>query len=99
AAPLKHHLTAEALGAKPATLAVAWPGHGAYELVEVPVVGGHAGYFRRTDALAQPVEASLAHISGIIDALTTPIAIFNAKRELVQFNPAYAQLWQFDPKF
>ncbi len=31
--------------------------------------------------------------SAIIDALATPIAIFNANRGLVQFNRAYALLW------
>ena len=33
----------------------------------------------------------------IIDALATPIAIFNAARELVQFNRAYCTLWGLDP--
>ncbi|MEO6011987.1 MAG: PAS-domain containing protein [Devosia sp.] len=41
----------------------------------------------------------LAHLSAIIDALATPIAIFNANRELVQSNLAYAALWRLDPNW
>lgn len=74
---------------------------GEFELIDVPVAEGRAGYFEpRTPAPAEKTgEPSFAHIAGIIDALATPIAIFNARRELVQFNPAYSALWNLDPKF
>ncbi|MBO9590216.1 PAS-domain containing protein [Devosia sp.] len=71
-----------------------------FELVDVPVAEGRAGYLEplvvSDDKAGEP---SFAHIAGIIDALATPIAIFNARRELIQFNPAYAALWNLDRKF
>lgn len=44
-------------------------------------------------------DTGLAHMGAIIDALATPIAIFDANRGLVQSNRAYAQLWGLDPKW
>jgi len=73
-----------------------------YELVELSLPVGRAGYFRRKAAVVQAGPAAsdgLAHLSAIIDALATPIAIFNANRELVQSNRAYATLWRLDPKW
>ena len=73
-----------------------------YELVELSLPMGRAGYFRRKSALLQagPTPSDgLAHLGAIIDALATPIAIFNASRELVQSNRAYAALWRLDPKW
>jgi len=71
---------------------------GNYELVEFPLEGGSAGYLHpRPVAVPADKDASLAHLSAIIDALATPIAIFNAARELVQFNRAYRALWGLDP--
>ena len=98
-AQLRQHLANCAASGKAVTLPVAWPGQGGFELVEFPIAGGRAGYLRPVDDLTKPVESGLAHISGIIDALTTPIAIFNANRELIQFNQAYANLWNLDPKY
>ncbi len=72
---------------------------GRFELVEVDLPGGRAGYLRPLEQKAPAVETGLAHIGGIIDTLATPIAIFNARRELVQFNAAYRQLWNFDRGF
>lgn len=72
-----------------------------YELVELALPVGRAAYMRRK-AVAAPLPAAqdgLAHLSAIIDALATPIAIFNASRELVQSNRAYAALWRLDPKW
>lgn len=97
---LKLHLMACATGDKPASMSVAWPGLGQYELVEFPIASGRAGYLRRVeDEANRPAETSLAHIGGIIGALTTPIAIFNAKRELIQFNEAYSELWHLSRHF
>ncbi len=94
---LEQHLTACAGGDKPVSQPVAWPSQGAFELVELPVTGGRAGYLR--PAQEQPKAAAPDHIAGIIDALSTPIAIFNARRELVLFNQAYASLWNLSRKF
>jgi signal transduction histidine kinase len=71
------------------------------ELVELKLPIGRAAYLRARPAVAaKPAgDSGLAHLSAIIDALATPIAIFNANRELVQSNRAYAQLWRLDPKW
>lgn len=76
-------------------------GKGEFDLVDVPVAEGRAGYLLPVAAAGadKAGEPGLAHIAGIIDALATPIAIFNARRELVQFNAAYAALWNLDRKF
>jgi signal transduction histidine kinase len=71
---------------------------GSYELVAFSLAEGTAGYIRPVEA-APAMDMGLAHIAGIIEALTTPVAIFNAKRELVQSNAAYAELWDFADGF
>lgn len=99
-AQLRQHLLDCAAPDGPETKTVAWPGQGAFELVEFPIASGRAGYLRPLqDEAAKPIETSLAHIGGIIDALATPIAIFSARRELIQFNEAYARLWNLSRKF
>lgn len=72
---------------------------GEFDLVDVPLAEGRAGYLLPVAAADKAGEPSLNHIAGIIDALATPLAIFNARRELVQFNAAYAALWNLDRKF
>jgi signal transduction histidine kinase len=83
---------------QPETIEVMLGDAGAFQLVQFPVQGGSAGYLH-----AQPKEVArdngLAHLSAIIDALATPIAIFNARRELVQVNRAYCALWALDPEW
>jgi signal transduction histidine kinase len=74
------------------------------EFVPLDLPIGKAAYLRARPApaaRAAPAAAGdgLSHLSAIIDALATPIAIFNAARELVQCNRAYAQLWRLDPKW
>ncbi len=74
------------------------------ELVSLDLPVGKAAYLRvrpgtATAPIPAPAPDGLAHLSAIIDALATPIAIFNAGRELVQCNRAYAQLWRLDPKW
>ena len=99
---LAAHLKSCAKAGAPVALPLDLGTHGRFELVEFPVSGGRAGYLRPEVDLARPAapaETGLAHIGGIIDALGTPIAIFNAKRELTQFNAAYARLWNLDRKF
>ncbi|HEY4199362.1 MAG TPA: PAS-domain containing protein [Devosiaceae bacterium] len=73
---------------------------GRFEAVEFPLEGGQGGYLRPLAAAVEPVlDTGLAQLSGVIDVLSTPIAIFNAGRELVQFNRAYVALWGLDPKW
>jgi len=97
---LREHLRACDATDQPTPLALAWERQGAYELVEFPVTGGRAGLLRPTDDHAANAGAdALAHISGIIDTLATPIAIFNARRELIQFNQAYVNLWNLSHGF
>lgn len=85
----------------PVSQALDFGPRGQFDLVEFAVPGGRAGYLQPRGAVLAPapVEAGLNHISGIIAALATPLAIFNARRELVQFNRAYAEMWNFPPGF
>ncbi len=79
-----------------ATNAIEFAAQGRFELVEFDLACGRAGYLRRLETAARGGEAGQTHIGGIVDALATPIAIFNARRELTQFNEAYARLWNLD---
>ncbi len=70
------------------------------DLVEFALPVGKAAYLRPRSLVAKSersVDNGLAHLSAIIEALATPIAIFDANRGLVQSNRAYAQLWHLDP--
>lgn len=100
---LQTHLAGCRASDEPVRQKISFGKLGDFELVEVPVAEGRAGYFRPLPAsILSPEKAAepgFAHIAGIIDALATPIAIFNGRRELIQFNPAYASLWNLDPKF
>jgi signal transduction histidine kinase len=99
-AQLKAHLGVCAEAAEAVTTPLRWPGQGPFELVEFPISGGRAGYLRAADDdAARPVQTGAAHIGGIIGALSTPIVIFNARRELVQYNEAYADLWHLNQNF
>lgn len=99
-ARLKQHLRACDAANEPTSLSLAWGSHGAFELVEFPIAGGRAGLLRPVeDQDINTADDALAHISGIIDTLATPIAIFNAQRELVQFNHAYVKLWNLSDGF
>jgi signal transduction histidine kinase len=70
------------------------------EVAEFSLPVGRAGYLRRREPpRSVPDAEALAHLSAIIDALATPIAIFDAGRGLVQANLAYAVLWRLDPKW
>ena len=83
--------------ASPAELATA----AGCDLIELDLPEGRGGYLsRRVPApVAPPEPAGLAPLGIIIDALATPIAIFDASRALVQSNSAYAALWRLDPKW
>jgi len=101
AAALRSHLDTCRASAEAVRQRVTVGKAGDFDLVEVQVSDGRAGYFTAVAApiIELPPEPALAHIAGIIGTLATPIAIFNARRELVQFNQAYAALWNLDPKF
>lgn len=97
---LRTHLADCRASTEPVRQKVTLGKSGDFELVEVPIAEGRAGYLSPLAVSDEKAgEPSFAHIAGIIDALATPIAIFNARRELIQFNPAYAALWDLDPKF
>jgi signal transduction histidine kinase len=69
-------------------------------VVEFDVPGGIGGYLASRKSIANTAPAPVvAPISGLIDNLGSPIAIFNAKRQLVQFNQAYSKLWGLDRLF
>jgi signal transduction histidine kinase len=94
---LREHRAALAAAGKPRTSLVTLGSAGPFELVEFPVNGGSAGYLQ--PKLEAQRDVGLTHLSGIIDALTTPVAIFDQRRELVQFNRAYAALFRLDPRW
>lgn len=97
---LEGHLTQCAQSREPVSVVLDLASQGQFELIEFPIRGGRAGYMQSRVEPAKPqADSALAHISGIIDTLATPIAIFNAKRELVQFNQAYAAMWNLDRRF
>ncbi len=94
---LQKHMATLGADSRPHPLTVTLGDAGSYELVEFAIDGGTAGYLRpRKDPARDVRDANLSHLSSIIDALATPIAIFNANRELVQFNRAYCALWGID---
>ena len=99
AAALQQHLAALAADRRPQTGTVSLGEAGTFDLLEFPVGDGSAGVLLPRAEAAPAKDASLSHLSGIIDALATPIAIFNAGRELVQFNRAYCELWGLDPNW
>jgi len=92
--------TQRPLGATPQPLTVLLADAGTFDLVQFAIGGGVGGFLRpRKDLGRDGRDANLSHLSSIIDALATPIAIFNANRELVQFNRAYCALWDLDPSW
>ena len=99
AAALQQHLAALAADRRPQTGTVSLGEAGTFDLLEFPVGDGTAGVLLPRAEATPAKDASLSHLSGIIDALATPIAIFNAGRELVQFNRAYCELWGLDPNW
>ena len=98
-AALQRHLAALAADRRPQTGTVTLGEAAAFDLHEFPVGEGTAGVLLPRPEAAPAKDASLSHLSGIINALATPIAIFDAGRELVQFNRAYCELWGLDPNW
>lgn len=74
---------------------------GMFALLTIPLGEGRAGILRPVQTALpapQPVRAAQAnqHLAVVIDALSVPVALFDARRELVQFNRAYAALWELE---
>ena len=95
---LQRHFAQVMQGNGPQTLSVTLPEADNFELVEFKIGAGMAGYLRsQIEAAAPASDAGLAEIAAIIGTLSTPVAIFDRKHELVEANRAYAALWKFDP--
>ncbi|MBU1306515.1 MAG: PAS-domain containing protein, partial [Alphaproteobacteria bacterium] len=93
-------LLAAPAGTRPQPATIVLPETGTYELVQFHINDGTAGFLRpRKDRAREARDANLSHLSSVIDALATPIAIFNGNRELVQYNSAYCALWGLDPNW
>src|SRR5690606_35106167 len=71
------------------------------DLVLFPLTGGSAGYctlpVQRTEQPSQTEDPTIWHLTTVIDALATPIAIYDRGRRLIHFNRAYADYWALDP--
>ncbi|RDE09395.1 sensor histidine kinase [Pelagibacterium lacus] len=77
------------------------PAAGGLDLVLFPLSGGSAGYCYPPVTRAKPAEAEtgqpdLGHLTTVIDALATPIAVFDKRRQLTHYNTAYARFWGLD---
>jgi signal transduction histidine kinase len=96
-AVLKRHLQALAATDKAQNLGLTFPAAGPYDLTEFSLAGGTAGYFCAKAEIAAPTQESRpSRTAALVEALAIPVAIFDAKRELVAFNRAYAGLWKLD---
>lgn len=74
---------------------------GGLDLVLFPLSGGSAGYCylpiaRPKSKEPENNEPDLGHLTTVIDALATPIAVFDKRRQLTHYNTAYARFWGLD---
>ncbi|WP_164730614.1 sensor histidine kinase [Pelagibacterium montanilacus] len=77
------------------------PQAGTLDIVLFPLSGGSAGYcypplVRPAAERPEPTEPDLGHLTTVIDALATPIAVFDKGRRLTHYNRAYADFWGLD---
>lgn len=82
-----------------AVIANAFERDGVYDLYAYRLGDGFGFYLRRQSSDETPTGAAdeeLAHIGGVINALHSPIAIFDGRSQLVQANDAYLGLWGLD---
>lgn len=75
---------------------------GTLDIVLFPLSGGSAGYCylpqaRQQNAEPERSEPDLGHLTTVIDALATPVAVFDKSRRLTHYNSAYAEFWGLDP--
>lgn len=76
--------------------------HGAYDMVLFRLDERTAGFLREREPDIEIAESGAAEFessAGIIDAIATPIAIFDKKRRLRHFNKAYSAFWDLDPEW
>jgi signal transduction histidine kinase len=88
------HLSALATAEGPVTTELVLP-PGRFELVELRLGAGSAGYLRPLPppAPAMPPDERAA---AVIAALSIPAALFGADHQLLVYNEAYAALWRLD---
>lgn len=89
-----------AKSAGPVTISGALKAKTTFDLVLLPLANGSLAYLRPVPAQGRETglrSAEFAEIGAIIDALATPIAIFDVGRNLVQFNRAYTKFWDLEP--
>lgn len=76
--------------------------HGAYDMTLFAIEDGTAGFLRERDITITPeqtLDVGFGSRVGIIDAIATPIAIFDGNRRLRHFNKAYCAFWDLDPEW
>ncbi|HWJ89261.1 MAG TPA: ATP-binding protein [Pelagibacterium sp.] len=100
----ERHLKALEDAADTIALADEHPVAGALDLVLFPLSGGSAGYCYLPVARPKPSEFTasepdLGHLTTVIDALATPIAVFDRRQMLSHYNTAYAEFWGLDPNW
>lgn len=94
---VQRHLGALKGGERAVKIEEPLPDSPEYQLVLFSLKDGSGGYLGLDHTRMQAAPAAdSGHISGIIDALGTPLAVYSAEGRLEQFNRAYEQLWGFD---
>lgn len=67
------------------------------DLVVFKLDAGTAGYLQPVVSSSDAMDMlQHAHVPGVIEALTAPVAVFDAKGKMVHFNSAYASFWDLD---
>ena len=73
-----------------------------FEVVEVATVAGAAGLaidLSDAEALRAEMERHVGAYQGMLDQLSTAVAIFDRSRRLTFYNAAYRQIWSLDAGF
>ena len=90
---LERHLKAVMAKGRAMVLPLTLP-VGAFDLIAFPVGGGTAGYLQPKPQLAAEAPPRQGRTAALVEALSIPVAIFDAGRQLLAFNAAYAALWK-----
>ncbi len=78
------------------------PGYAGYSMLLFSTDAGTGGFLRpqaeqaAVPAPVPPMEAAVGPDASIIDAIATPIAIFDGDKRLRHFNKAYVDFWELD---
>lgn len=97
---VKRHLSALRGGERAVRISEPLPDIPEYQLVLFSLTDGSAGYLGLDETLIRPMpSADAGHLLGVIDALATPVAVFDSEARLQQFNSAYAHLFGLDPNW